>query len=385
MNQHAVEPRSAAASRDNQFSTVHALRGIAAFWVVLFHSYKFGALNALQLDPTSPFTLLVFEFGRGGVAMFFVISGFVIAHSLRDARPDMRFVGRFMLRRSVRLDPPYWVSILVCLALAGAIAASNGVAATWPSFGGVLAHMFYLQELLRVPEISVVYWTLTYEIQFYFIYVLALWAQEAALRSRASSLARYAVPALLIGAAFIAAAQDHEWVIHGLFLNFWHAFVAGVLAYYAGVRGSRVAAVLLVPLVALMLFSAGGTVEVFNSPAGITAIGLYLAGLKKGLLSRMTAAPLQFLGTISYSLYLLHVPAILVAVSIALRLFDIGTTIGALAVFASTIIGSLVAASIFWWAIERPSHEFAKRLKLKKTAERVDAPKPEELSPSTNP
>ena len=190
MNQHAVEPRSAAANRENQFTTVHALRGLAAFWVVLFHSYKFGALNALRLDPSSPLTLFLFEFGRGGVAMFFVISGFVIAHSLRDARPDAPFVGRFMLRRSVRLDPPYWASILVCLALAGAIAANNGLTPTWPSFGGVLGHMFYLQELLRVPEISVVYWTLTYEIQFYFIYVLALWAQDAVTRSRAPSALR---------------------------------------------------------------------------------------------------------------------------------------------------------------------------------------------------
>ena len=154
----------------------------------------------------------------------------------------------------------------------------------------------------------------------------------------------------------------------------------------AGVRRSRVAALLLVPLAAIMLLCAGNTVEVFNSPAGITAIGLYLAGLKKGVLSRMTSAPLQFLGTISYSLYLLHVPAILVSVSIALRLFDIGTLFGALAVFLSTIVGSLVAATVFWWAIERPSHRFAKRLKLKKKpVERVRTPASEELSPSTNP
>ena len=386
MNQHAVEPRSAAANRENQFTTVHALRGLAAFWVVLFHSYKFGALNALRLDPSSPLTLFLFEFGRGGVAMFFVISGFVIAHSLRDARPDARFVGRFMLRRSVRLDPPYWVSILVCLALAGAIAANNGLTPTWPSFGGVLAHMFYLQELLRVPEISVVYWTLTYEIQFYFIYVLALWTQDAVTRSRGPSGLRYVVPALLVGAAYIAALQTREWVLHGLFLNYWHAFVAGVLAYYGGVRGSRTAGLLLLPLVVIMLVQAPGTIEVFNSPAAVTALGLYLAGQTRGLLSRLSSGPLPFLGTISYSLYLLHVPAILVAVSLSLKLFDNSTTFGALAVFGSTIVASLLVASVFWWAIERPSHLLAKRLKLKKKpAERAPAPPADELSPSTNP
>jgi peptidoglycan/LPS O-acetylase OafA/YrhL len=385
MNQQPVEPGAAPANRENQFSTVHALRGIAAFWVVLFHSYKFGALNSLHLDPASLLTRVVFEFGRGGVAMFFVISGFVIAHSLRESRPDLRFVGRFMLRRSVRLDPPYWVSIIVAVALSAAIAINNGRPVDLPGAGAVLAHVFYLQELLRVHEISVVYWTLTYEIQFYLVFVLALWAHEAMLRSRGPSALRFVVPTLLVGAALVAAAQTREWVLHGLFLNFWHAFVAGVLAYWGGVRNSRTAAVLLVPLAAIMLLSASGTAEVFNSPAALTALGLLVAGQVPGLLSRLRSGPLPFLGTISYSLYLLHVPAILIAVSLSFKLFDRFTLGGALAIFASTIATSLLVASVFWWAIERPSHEFAKKLKLKKKPALDAEPVADDLRPSTNP
>lgn len=48
----------------------------------------------------------VLDHGNLGVAVFFVLSGFVIAHSLHGVRVTPSVVGRLMLRRSLRLDPP---------------------------------------------------------------------------------------------------------------------------------------------------------------------------------------------------------------------------------------------------------------------------------------
>jgi peptidoglycan/LPS O-acetylase OafA/YrhL len=53
------------------------------------------------------------ERGNLGVPIFFVLSGFVIAFSL-DGKPiGLPLVGRFMLCRSIRLDPPYWSAIII--------------------------------------------------------------------------------------------------------------------------------------------------------------------------------------------------------------------------------------------------------------------------------
>jgi peptidoglycan/LPS O-acetylase OafA/YrhL len=41
------------------------------------------------------------------VDVFFVVSGFVIAHSLFGATITPKYAERFILRRSLRLDPPY--------------------------------------------------------------------------------------------------------------------------------------------------------------------------------------------------------------------------------------------------------------------------------------
>ena len=52
------------------------------------------------------------EQGHLGVEVFFVLSGFVITHALRPLRMCPSVVGRFVLRRSIRLDPAYWAVLV---------------------------------------------------------------------------------------------------------------------------------------------------------------------------------------------------------------------------------------------------------------------------------
>src|SRR5690242_16591348 len=88
---------------------IDGLRGIAAMAVVFYHfqdRLKLGGwLGAL------------FDRGNAGVGLFFVLSGFVIAMSIGSEPVGPSFIGRFALRRSLRLDPPYWASIAVILAI----------------------------------------------------------------------------------------------------------------------------------------------------------------------------------------------------------------------------------------------------------------------------
>src|SRR3954449_2105188 len=90
-------PRTARA----QFTTLHALRGVAALWVVLFHARNYSGLYGVRLGHGVVSTFLL-DYGRGGVAIFFVLSGFVISHSLWGKQMRGRSVGLFMIRRSVR-------------------------------------------------------------------------------------------------------------------------------------------------------------------------------------------------------------------------------------------------------------------------------------------
>src|SRR5688500_3864296 len=101
----------------SRFIFIDGLRGIAALWVALFHLYS-GGPNAPVLASLTPGILdAALRHGYLGVEVFFVISGFVIAHSV-GSRPVTRdFALRFAARRSLRLDPPYWLTIILVVFL----------------------------------------------------------------------------------------------------------------------------------------------------------------------------------------------------------------------------------------------------------------------------
>lgn len=82
---------------------VDALRGVAALAVALFHFS--GQLS-------SPLALAFKSYGWLGVDVFFVLSGFVISLSLQGKGYALKDFPAFLLRRLVRLEPPYLEGVL---------------------------------------------------------------------------------------------------------------------------------------------------------------------------------------------------------------------------------------------------------------------------------
>lgn len=247
--------------KPERFTVVHALRGLAALWVVLFHVSEAGHIAGLRSQLPS-WADIIFTAGHLGVAIFFALSGFVITHSVAGASITAGYLGRFALRRSIRLDPPYWASILFVVGFGYISAQVKGEAFAPPSFPQVLAHLFYLQTLLGYQQINWVYWTLTYEIQFYLVLVLLIIAAQ-----------RLRIPApLIVLLPFAATVGFWLGVVTpptGLFVDLWHAFLAGVLAYWA--KTSRLALCAFVGVCGLSIMLSP---ESFTVVSIATAIGL---------------------------------------------------------------------------------------------------------------
>ncbi|MCW3814987.1 acyltransferase [Micromonospora sp. DR5-3] len=137
------------------------LRLVAALLVVAFHftvfSRPWGVPNGAALPAVVPVT----QFGWLGVYLFFLISGFVICMSAEG-----RGLAQFATARITRLYPAYWFAVL----------ATTAVVALWPVVtrplrpGDVLTNLTMFQELLGVPSVDVVYWTLTVELRFYLLF-----------------------------------------------------------------------------------------------------------------------------------------------------------------------------------------------------------------------
>jgi peptidoglycan/LPS O-acetylase OafA/YrhL len=137
-----------------------ALRGLAALIVVVYHlpPYLFGGRPHV-FDGW-------FWSGRYGVLLFFVVSGYVIPMSL-ERYGNLR---RFWIGRLFRIYPAWLLTVL--LALAGIALLPHrflppGLAAE--PVAGILAHATMLQELLGLPNLVGVFWTLSFEMVFYLV------------------------------------------------------------------------------------------------------------------------------------------------------------------------------------------------------------------------
>lgn len=343
-NQERTISPGATRGRGEFFTLIHALRGMAALWVMLFHLDKTTAFaRALNQLPDSV-RYALFGYGSAGVAMFFVVSGFVIAHSLAGKEMTPTAFGQFVVRRSVRLDPAYWASMVLAIVV-GILAHRQFTA------GQIGLHMLYLQTLTHVSPIQLVYWTLVYEIQFYLVLATAL---VAVYRYPALKKPLWAALYLL---ALWSAVHPGDWAPEGLFVLLWHAFMAGLCAYYAGLRGGSPLPLLV--LLGAMAYGSTLTGSVFNAPAAATAALLFIAA-RTGRLSVPIPAWIAMSGTLSYSLYLVHGPVLEVC-SALWRRID-GPPLATWIAVTGTLAAGLLGAAALYSAVERPSHRLAKRL-----------------------
>ena len=98
-----------------------------------------------------------------GVEIFFVLSGFIIPYAMR--RSGYTFpgdVGRFIVKRLVRLDPPYLLSSAIAGVLSYLAWKTPGFRGEVPqlSWAASLAHLGYLNGILKQPWYNAVCWTL---------------------------------------------------------------------------------------------------------------------------------------------------------------------------------------------------------------------------------
>ncbi|MEU0026106.1 acyltransferase [Streptomyces sp. NPDC006335] len=328
-----------------------ALRGVAALVVVFDHSsYTFMADFRRELMPQ-------FNTSRYGIMVFFLVSGYIIPASL-ERRGCVR---TFWIGRIFRVYPLWAVVVLVLLA-----AHLLGVAELH-DFGGqsagtvVVAHATMLQELLGTPNLLLVLWTLSYEMSFYLL-VVALFtvrlhrrsgaiAVALAVLSAASVAAGAALPAsalsglvgtgplivcasVVMGLAICCASagspvlRGFGGVLGGVpalvlvpfngTVPLWEGLVIlavmflGTAVYRAGHGQSTwrrtAAAAVLVVVCAVGSASWSGTDDHFARRGWIVAFLLAVLTFAVGLATRRRRVPriLTGLGTISYSVYLVH-------------------------------------------------------------------------------
>ena len=337
-----------------------ALRGVAALGVVFQHLY--GALPD-GVTAVPGWLHQVLTLGSNGVAVFFVLSGCVIPFAVGEAQVTPRYIARFIARRFVRLDVPYWICIGLYLLAARAMGKSTYEhidAAT------LVANLLYSNFALGLDAVVTVGWTLAIEIQFYLAYLLMLaGAQQAETRwlPGRRDLCRHLVFGLPVVVSLLWQLKiipDPEGPDR-CFLQPWLFFACGAaLTWTLFQRAPRwpVGFCVVGLLVSGVIAS-----ESANITGAIAGLLIYAVAVN-GLMGRLGVSRVaQWFGTISYSLYLLHPLVGSRAIRLlATRVAPPWSIWTELAAFGAGLIVSVAAASLFCVVVERPSQRLARRI-----------------------
>lgn len=165
----------------HQIVFLHQLRGISALLVVIYHHCHFFWQNQVfcgRLANHYPISDLPWiakfldampvNLGDLGVATFFLISGFLMPIVGQDKTRKS-----FLLRRILRIWPPYIMSLLWTLACVYFYSKCSLSAFPW-GFDHVIASLFLMRDIGGYPFIDGIVWTLEIEIKFYLLCCLAL-------------------------------------------------------------------------------------------------------------------------------------------------------------------------------------------------------------------
>jgi peptidoglycan/LPS O-acetylase OafA/YrhL len=316
-----------------------ALRGLAALAVVAFHYTTHYGNEVGHIGPAP----ISFGFGNYGVHLFFLISGFVIFMTLERTRTAMDFI----VSRFSRLFPAYWVAIL----LSAAVVYSIGMPSQRVPWSDVAIGFTMIQQILGAEHLDGSYWTLQVELFFYV--QMLFWFMLGQLQR-----IRWIIVAWLVIAALCGFAEKNGIILSYtarelLIVRHIPYFAIGILFYRMRTRPSeRVVDGMLVGL-CLVAIAIAYTPVYLEVAAICTAI---FAAFALGLLRGLRWAPFAFLGTISYSLYLLHQA---IGFSLIWRLESNGMSASLAALSAAVLVTGL--ATLLTFLVERPAMRWIRR------------------------
>jgi peptidoglycan/LPS O-acetylase OafA/YrhL len=341
-----------------RFYLIDALRASMIF-IVLAHAKDGHHID--DLIAVSPsFVVFIFNHGVWAVGLFFVISGFVVTHNLTGLPITGSLSLRFLARRSLRLDPTYWFAIALSISVAF-LSTKFVVGKELPHYliPQLVSHVFYLQGILGYDHIDPAYWTLCFEFQFYISFVLILWLGGGDPLAKDARGTRWALVSIALGSVI--------WPLfgapcpQGVFLEVAYMFFFGVFAYWA-FRSSALRPWFLgySVLLAVAFAFVGNDLACF---CALAALALSMVAWADRL-NLGNWKFLQFLGLISYSVYLVHNPISAVVFRIGTKLMPNQTPAVQALWLAIDVTACVGFAYLVWRFVEGPSTDLARRVKL---------------------
>ena len=344
------------------FPHVEGLRGVAALYVFVFHIWQ----TAIQHPATATLgswyqATLFLQYGHFSVAAFIVISGFCLGLPVARRAGKAFDVKQFFVRRARRLMPAYVPVVLLSSVPFAATALLTHGHVNLPHIAiaiglhlALVHNLFYATtEYLNGPL-----WSIALECQIYAIFALLL----VPVWRRFGIGAQLAV-ALVVGFIPHYVLHSLDWTVPWLTALFAMGLVAADLCSRPALPklpwNALAAAAAVIAVFTLIPFhdGFGDGFDVWLPDLAVgAAVALFFVAAYRSeriLPARLLAArPIVFLGTFSYSLYLIHAPLVDVVGALLVRAHAGPQT--SVFVWAGVIVAVVAIAYGFYRVFERP-------------------------------
>lgn len=292
------------------------LRGIFAFGVMLYHFSVWGefVLSDYTHDILTKFSLF-------GVVGFFVISGYSMYYSYEARMNDWLDIKHYMLRRILRIAPLFWLVCTIYLVLRIVIG-SQGIEDVWALLMNYLYNITFLFGVVDAGEESMAVggWSIGIEWMFYILFPAIVFLLRTSFKSKLLCLA----VSVLYYFWYVNAYLDYSKDPAAIFYSFARIdvlaayFIVGCVAaschsMLSKLFMKRVVYGLGILAIAIMAFvPLHGTIDMdaFRGLKGglfflATVLIVILAAWVEGM-PVLIKQIMEFLGRISYALYLTH-------------------------------------------------------------------------------
>jgi exopolysaccharide production protein ExoZ len=351
---------------NQRIDVIQLLRGLAALMVCCFHMK--GILN----DNT--WGKMLFQNGSLGVPLFFMVSGFILYVTTSNAHINLSYIGKFAIKRIVRIVPLYYLLTLIYLAVQSKFSLYVFEHPTWlfPMLFFYPSYLGFTGPSYGFPPLAVG-WSLNYELYFYLLLALTMllgkwrWAVFTSI----ILLSVFAVPLITNGYVMQHLSQWYAYPLpyFSLMTNpVLLFFLAGVgLGRFHQIKTTRKNSALADLLVLLattnFTFTYLGFYQIlpgfwssfFNS--GILLLALIWRNKIKAFEPKRW---LIYLGDISFSLYLIH-PIVLSFLPRLLRSMGFTMQLSGWMYFALALFVILLCSAISYQLIEKNLNRLAKR------------------------
>jgi peptidoglycan/LPS O-acetylase OafA/YrhL len=261
----------------SRIEVLDSLRAIAALAVVISHT-----------------TAHHFNFGRYGVQLFFILSGFVIFKTVESVKTTKEFI----IKRFFRLYPAYWFAVIITATVINLFSQIKHI-----SFLEFLFNLTMFQEHFKIKNVDWSYWSLTPELFFYFYMAILIFFKAT----------RFIFPVCIAWLIIILCNYFFKIENYFVFIRFFNIrhgqlFIAGIMFYRIFYnKGNPFHNYIMIAFTfftSLLVYSVQYGIKDIAIAIPLSYLLFFLFIFNK--LNFLKFKPLFFIGNISYPLYLIH-------------------------------------------------------------------------------